>query len=100
MWRDTEIALGRAIAARPVPYLVEHAPVEPSQKSLVQDIALSLECPRICFGNILLLKLIQLAAQRDMGRNEAFTLDGRQRGCGAFGIGWLRHPSSQRRAGR
>src|SRR3954467_13267317 len=47
MWRDTEFALGRAIAARPVPYLVEHAPVEPSQKSLVQDIALSLECPRI-----------------------------------------------------
>ena len=74
MRQDAKIAFRLAVFAGPAPHLVEHAAVQTEQESFVEHVAFALERPGVRLGDVLLLKLVQLAAQRDVRRNERLAL--------------------------
>src|SRR5262249_7027824 len=73
---------------------------EVGQECLVENVALAREGPAVGGGDILLLQFVQLAAQRDVRRNQALAFRWGQRRGVIVGIEGANHHSSQRRAGR
>src|SRR5260370_29911086 len=78
---DAEIFIGRTVTPCPAPNIAEHPAMKAASESLADRVSPTQGGPRSGFENILLLQLIQLAAQRYMGRAKALALLRRERGC-------------------
>ncbi len=71
--RNTQITLRHSIFSRPTPHMIEHPPMQATQKCLAHDVSLALECPTFGYEDVLLLRLVQLSTHCDVRRNQAIT---------------------------
>src|SRR5665213_152761 len=84
---------------RPAPHITEHATVQVLDEFLGQQIAASAECPVLRPSDVVLLRLIQLAPEGDMRRDQLTPfLWGEWRGI-VWLIEEIAHRSSQNRRG-
>jgi len=72
----TDVASSRTISPRPIPHVAKHPSVQFAQKSTIEYIALASFGPAEGLADIDLFGLIQLVSQRDVGRDELFSLLG------------------------
>src|SRR5260370_2995877 len=97
---DAEIFIGATVGPCPAPNIVEHPAMKAACERLADRVSPTQRGPRSGFENILLLQLIQLAAERYMRWNKSFAFRGRER-CGALRlVEGAVHYSSHIRAGR
>ncbi len=97
---DAEVFIGRTVGPCPAPNIAEHPAMKAACERLADRVSPTQGGPCSGFENILLLQLIQLAAQRYMGRDKAFAFLGRER-CGTLRlVEGAVHYSSHIRAGR
>jgi hypothetical protein len=66
---DADIAFGVPELAGPTPHPPEHPFVQVRQEAFVEHLALACERPLLGFKDIRLFRLIQFAAQGDVGRD-------------------------------
>jgi len=83
--RDPDVAFSGPEVAGPSPDFSEHTLVEVLDKFLGQQLAATGEGPVLRARDVLLLRFIQLAAVRDIGRNEPLSLIGCER-CRIVGL--------------
>src|SRR5664280_915452 len=100
MWLHAKITVALAILTRPAPDAIEHPAVKAEQKGLAENTALAGKCPSIGCGDVFLFEFVQLAAQGHVCRNQPVAFCWRDWRCVIVGVKWVRHFSSQRRAGR
>jgi hypothetical protein len=97
---DAEIAVRGAVPSGPSPNAIEHSSMQPAKKHFVRNISFPVESPTISFEDILLLELVELAAQGDVRGDQPLPFLRRQRRRIVIVRKRLGHFSSQRRAGR
>lgn len=68
--RDPDVAFADPEVTRPSPHVAEHAAMEVLDEFLAQQIAAARERPVLRAGNVVLLRFVQLAAVRDIRRDE------------------------------
>src|SRR5579863_7269611 len=100
-WIYADVLDGRTPLARPGPHGAEHPSVESEEDALVQHVALARERPAVGIVDTNLLGLVQFAPKRDVGRDQALPLFGRERRGRAVGFAVERvaHPTSHSRRG-
>src|SRR5262249_36324489 len=96
---DAEIAFRRPVFSGPPPDPIEHTPVKAFEKTIPENEVAAVKRPTVGRGDVLLLKLIQLAASSNVRGNEAFALVGRRRRAMIISIEGADHLPPQRRAG-
>src|SRR5260370_15906878 len=97
---DAEIFIGRTVDPCPAPNIVEHPAMKVASERLADRVSPTQGGPCSGFENILLLQLIQLAAQRYMGGDKTFSFLGRKRRGILRLVKRTGHYSSHIRAGR
>ena len=72
---NPDVSGALAIFARPFPDLPEHLFVQFLEQRVIEYIGIALSpIPAACLGDVDLLGFVQLAAQRDIGQDQLFTL--------------------------